>query len=361
MNISKLIGCKPEFIHVATDYRGSDGSYKSGELVQNETSTTMIFAASSFALLATAIAAPLDLSSYSDAYSHFNVKSCDAYLSSPYAAFSCQATSQIPSGDKCCYQSPNGIVMQTQFWDYSQIYVNTVVDQTLETLTAPNTTTPTNTRKDFTGLGSADQLFTIHGLWNDLCNGKYNQFCNDGLNVQASDLKDIITQQFDDTALYNKMQQVWINGANSNVADGSISQEQSNINLWEHEYNKHGTCMSTLQPDCYKGSYQQYETAYDFYRKVVEVWDTLPTYDFLANAGITPSAEHKYKLSDVQAALSAAHNGTTVYVGCADHDAISEIWYYHVVKGNILTGIYKPIDSLTKSTCPDTVRYLPKH
>lgn len=293
-------------------------------------------------LIAIATAAPLNFNVQITLDSSYAVQSCQAFYDSPVAAFSCEATQTIPSTDLCCYETPNGVVMQTQFWDFNPDYADA------STYSASTKTNSSSNPGDFVGLGTADQLFTIHGLWNDLCNGQYNTYCNNALNVQASDLQDIIVNKFGDLGLYNKMQQVWVSNS------GSAS------SLWEHEYNKHGTCMTTIQPRCYTGEYQQYQTAYDFYRKVVEVWDSLPTYQFLENAGITPTLDKTYSLSDVQAALSQAH-GAQVYVGCSNTDAISEIWYYNHVKGSVLTGIYKPIDTLTKSNCPADVRYLPKN
>jgi ribonuclease T2 len=298
-----------------------------------------------FSVLVAAAPAPFAVDVSITPASTYGVKSCQGYYSSPLAEFSCETNTTIRTSDLCCVETPNGVVMQTQFWDYNNAYVNG---------SGPANQTSVNQNK-VGGMGPADNVFTIHGLWNDLCDGTYNQFCNDALEVDAADLEHIIVEQFSDGALYNKMKQIWVNTQNSNVQSGGLE------SLWEHEYNKHGTCMTTLQPRCYAGNYQQYQTAYDFYRKVVEVWDTLPTYQFLASADIYPSATDKYNLSDFQAALSEFH-GAQVYVGCTGGDIISEIWYYHHVKGNVLTGELKPIDSLTPTTCKkSTVRYLPKH
>lgn len=289
--------------------------------------------------------APYNIQVTVSSASHFGVRSCDSYYLSPFAGFSCEVNQTVPREDLCCVETPNGVVMQTQFWDYAPSYVNG---------TGPTNHTTVNQDK-ISGMGPANNVFTIHGLWNDKCDGTYNQFCNDALEVDATDLETIIAEQFNDRPLYNKMKQIWVNTQNSNVQDGGLE------TLWEHEYNKHGTCMTTLQPRCYEGNYQQYQTAYDFYRRVVEIWDTLPTYEFLANAGIYPSANQTYSLTDFQEALEQNHGGK-VYVGCVLGNIISEIWYYHHVKGNVLTGELKPIDTLTNSTCKSSqIRYLPKY
>ncbi|CAH2355168.1 putative ribonuclease M [[Candida] railenensis] len=269
-----------------------------------------------FTFLTTITAFPVDTSKRSESY---NVKSCSAFYDSQYAAFSCHASGTVPSKYSCCYEAKNGVVLHTQFWDYD-----------------------TNENSD------ASTKFTIHGLWNDKCDGSYEQYCNDDLEVKAANLDNLIGNTFDDQDLLNTMKTYWLN-------NGGTSES-----LWEHEYNKHGTCFSTLQPSCYASNYQNYETAYDFYRKVVEVWESRPTYDWLSSAGITPSSDDTYSLSDIQDALSQKH-GAQVYVGCSDSDAVNQIYYYYNIEGNVLTGKYKSIDTLTDSNCPDTVRYLPKN
>lgn len=48
--------------------------------------------------------------------------------------------------------------------------------------------------------------------------------------------------------------------------------------LWEHEWNKHGTCVSTLEPDCYEDYLPQQEVV-DYFDKTVEVYKDLPSYE----------------------------------------------------------------------------------
>lgn len=242
-------------------------------------------------------------------------------------SYSCSL--DLVSSNSCCYED-YGVIMQTQFWDYNPKYVGKAALSSSE----PN-------------------VFTIHGLWDDLCDGSYLQNCRpDEAFTLDDDVLDIIVNDFGRQDLYDTMQKYWVNNAKLNVPGGSLPE------LWTHEFNKHGTCFNTIQPLCFEGPYKRFENAIAFYQKVIEVWQTLPTYTFLAQAGIKPSSSKQYALSDVQAALKKAH-GHEVYVGCRS-GAIDEIWYYHNVKGNILNGQYKAIDSLTKSNCPSKVWYYPK-
>jgi ribonuclease T2 len=56
-----------------------------------------------------------------------------------------------------------------------------------------------------------------------------------------------------------------------------VSDDESNEAFWDHEWETHGTCISTLEPSCYSG-YTPGEEAVDFFTKVVSLFKTLPTY-----------------------------------------------------------------------------------
>lgn len=278
----------------------------------------------------------------------FGVVCCDLFFRSEFDSFSCHNTTAIPEQDSCCFEN-YGIIMQTQFWDYNEKYLEVAVNGTASDVKS--------LKKQIAKQNTTEQdvTFTIHGLWNDLCDGSYKQFCNPSLEI--SDKKDnithVIVDEFNEPKLYQKMIKYWVNNVKSNVAD------ESSISLWEHEYNKHGTCMNTLDPKCFTDNYKKFENVVSFYKRVVSIWETLKTYAFLKKAGIVPSLTEQYKLADVEAALAVNHDGSKVYVGCKN-GAIDEIWYYHNLRGNVLTGTLKASDSLTNSTCPSWVWYIPK-
>ena len=49
-------------------------------------------------------------------------------------------------------------------------------------------------------------------------------------------------------------------------------------NLWQHEWNKHGTCVSTLETHCYDDYLPQQEVV-DYFDKTVEVFRELPSHE----------------------------------------------------------------------------------
>ncbi|EPS25161.1 Ribonuclease T2 [Penicillium oxalicum] len=224
--------------------------------------------------------------------------------------FSCQSSSQTPT---CCFNYPGGALLQTQFWD-----------------TNPSTG-PSNS-------------WTIHGLWPDNCDGTYEASCDSSR--AYTNISDILLSQGRDDLL-SYMQDYWVD---INGDDESF---------WAHEWGKHGTCINTINPECYS-NYSPQEEVGQFFQKVVDLFQGLDTYQALADAGIRPSTSKTYRLSDIQAALSNLHDGASVYLGCSS-GKLNQVWYFFNVAGNAITGQYEAVDTLTKSSCPSTgIKYLPK-
>ena len=222
-----------------------------------------------------------------------------------------------PVKNSCCYESPGGILLATQFWDY------------------------------YPAVG-ADDEFTLHGLWPDNCDGSYEQFCDNSLNIAGKSVHDIVVGQFNDLALYDKMTKSW---KNFNGDDAS---------LWIHEFNKHGTCVHTMNPNCY-ASYKQDQNIYDFYRIAVDLYEKLPTYKFLTDAGIVPSSNVTYTKAQIAAALNQNFGDNTVYFKCNRFNALQEIWYFHNIQGSVRSENFKQIDSMMGSSCPaDGIHFYPK-
>ena len=130
--------------------------------------------------------------------------------------------------------------------------------------------------------------------------------------------------------------------------------------FWEHEWGKHGTCVSTLEPDCYTDHRPTQEVP-DYFRRTVSLFKSLPSYEWLKAAGIEPSSSSSYSANDIQTVLSKKHGGKRVYLGCSGSD-LNEIWYYFNVRGSVQTGEFVPADpDGSEGTCPDSgIKYLPK-
>lgn len=91
----------------------------------------------------------------------------------------------------------------------------------------------------------------------------------------------------------------------------------------------------------------------------------MPSFDWLAQANITPSTEKTYDLKDIEAALKTPR-GVAAVVGCQGGE-LREIWYHFMVRGSVKTGefiAHNPDFSGTGGpgkSCPSSgIKYLPK-
>ena len=131
--------------------------------------------------------------------------------------------------------------------------------------------------------------------------------------------------------------------------------------LWQHEWNKHGSCISTLETKCYPQEYYYpQQEVVEYFDKAVEMFQKLPSYQSLADAGIVPSYVQTYTLDRIKGALQRAH-GSDVTVRC-QHGSLNEIWYHFNVAGNLQNGDFvSSTPDGPKSNCPATgIRYQPK-
>ncbi|CDR47602.1 CYFA0S34e00518g1_1 [Cyberlindnera fabianii] len=245
--------------------------------------------------------------------SSYTIEPTSSYRSCPLdLPLSCSNTTSMDSLS-CCFESPGGLVLQTQFWDY----------------------------KPATG---PEDAFTIHGLWPDNCDGSYDQYCDKSMEI--TNPKEIVGSYNEELLSY--METYW------------KDYKGDDESLWEHEFNKHGTCYSTLKPTCYGDNMTDHEYVYDYYRETVELYETLPTYQWLKDADIVPSTTATYSKDAFIAALSQKH-GAIPYISCDSDNAISEVWYYFHIRGPLVGGEYVPTDSTTVSkSCKDGIKFPPK-
>ena len=133
----------------------------------------------------------------------------------------------------------------------------------------------------------------------------------------------------------------------------------SDPTLWSHEWNKHGTCISTLDTKCY-ARYNSQEEVVDYFNKTVELFKNLPTWTRLAASAIVPSESRTYTSEEIQNDLRRRH-GASVTLRC-HNGALDEIWYHFDVRGSAQTGEWVAAEpDGAKSSCPDTgIKYLPK-
>ncbi|KAF8539394.1 ribonuclease T2-like protein [Trichophaea hybrida] len=175
-----------------------------------------------------------------------------------------------------------------------------------------------------------EQPWTIHGLWPDFCDGTYPAYCDAACEYPSPVA---VLESAGKHKLLRYMRKYW----ETNIRDG-VDDEA----FWKHEFDKHGTCMSTLEPKCYGNGY----------REGMEEW--------LKKCGIVPSEAETYSRAEVVECLQEAFM-VTPFVGCDGEGRLNELWYYHWLRGKVLGGQYEETETTRESSCPESgIRYLPK-
>ena len=205
----------------------------------------------------------------------------------PNPQVSCQNTTAV--SDTCCFNAPGGLFLLTQFWDTNPV------------------TGPSNS-------------WTVHGLWPDNCDGTYDAYCDAAR--QYTNVTAIISAA-GATDLLGYMNTYW------------KDYQGNDESFWEHEWDKHGTCINTLEPGCYT-DYTPQEEVVAYFQKTVDLFKSLPSYTWLANAGITPSTTATYTSAQILAAFKSPR-GVEVTIQCSNGE-LDEVWYYYRVSGSVPTG-----------------------
>ncbi|KAJ6490792.1 ribonuclease T2-like protein [Mycena vitilis] len=217
---------------------------------------------------------------------------------------SCTNTTAVK--DLCCFEAPGGLLLQTQFWD-----------------TSPST--------------GPSESWTIHGLWPDHCDLTFSENCDKSR--AYTNIAGLLSDQGASTTL-DFMKQYWVD------IDGEDEQ------FWEHEWKTHGTCYSTLKPTCLPAGSLDGAEAVAFFNTVVNLFQTLPTYTWLANRGINPSSSATYSLDSLTSALQN-QSGFIPALSCEGKNLDSISWYFNL-RGSVIDGQFVQIDAPEKGSCPSS-------
>ncbi|KAK6853481.1 ribonuclease M [Apiospora arundinis] len=204
--------------------------------------------------------------------------------------------------DTCCFNAPGGQVLMTQFWDTHPV-------------TGP------------------EDSWTMHGLWPDNCDGSFESNCDK--NRAYKNITQILQGSAPDTLKY--MQEFW------------KDYKGDDETFWEHEFGKHGTCISTLEPTCY-ADYKPTQEVGDYFTRAVTLFKALPSHEWLSEAGIVPSTSATYTLEAIQAALTAKH-GKPVVINCKNKE-LNELWYQYNIQGSVQDGKFTPADPVDRHQVP---------
>jgi ribonuclease T2 len=185
--------------------------------------------------------------------------------------------------------------------------------------------------------GPSDE-WTLHGLWPNNCDGSYgpSSGCDNSRNYP--NMGEIVGQ---DKALESEMNEYWSSYKGDNPA------------FWTHEWNKHGTCLSTIDPKCYT-NYESAMEVRDYFKQALALRKQFNLYKILEDNGVKPGRTYSREqiIQAVQTGL-----GKKVTLVCKGK-ALQEVRIEFEVQGK---NDYKPIDVKNIGTCPKQgIKYIPK-
>ncbi|PVU97877.1 hypothetical protein BB561_000258 [Smittium simulii] len=195
--------------------------------------------------------------------------------------------------------------------------------------------------------GPADS-FTIHGLWPDYCNGTWPP------NYGCDTSRHLSTVEDDIKAVNPELHKYMVNYWPSSNGDAE--------EFWLHEWNKHGTCVSTAESRCNRYNPVNGTEAIRYYEQTVEYFKIFDVYNALKKHNIVPTANNtnsgyqvKYKVSDIKAAIKE-EIGAEVAISCKNNIFYEVLFYFNVKNG--FEPVY--IKPLINDTCTELV-YINKY
>ncbi|KAJ7847866.1 ribonuclease T2-like protein [Mycena leptocephala] len=186
--------------------------------------------------------------------------------------------------------------------------------------------------------------WTIHGLWPDHCDSTFDESCDSSRAYTG--ISSLLTAQgASDTLAF--MNTYWkdINGKDET--------------FWEHD-GQRTLDVKCLPSGSAKG--QSADSSFEGGRLLQHRGQTVqdaPTYQWLEDAGITPSSSTTHTLASLTAAIKKGY-GFTPALDCSG-SAVSEVYYYYHLKGSVIDGTFVPIDAPKAGSCPSSgIKYLTK-
>ncbi|KAI8079729.1 ribonuclease T2-like protein [Halteromyces radiatus] len=225
-----------------------------------------------------------------------------------HPAQSCSAAAN-QTANSCCVEKKAGLFLLSQFWDVHAGY---------------------------------EDSWTIHGLWNDFCNGSYPSNCDPSRSYTNITEVLVSRRAF---KLLQDMNNDWPNSA-GHVDD-----------FWSHEWNKHGTCMSTFEPGCYEKK-DPFQGMIDYFNTTMKLHKKYNIYKALKRHGIVPG--HKYSTSKVQKVIKKEF-GMLPDLRCTTEGHLVETWMYFHVNGPVKRMDIVPTLNNNATNCNSTLIYPTKY
>ncbi|KAF9370713.1 ribonuclease T2-like, partial [Podila verticillata] len=183
--------------------------------------------------------------------------------------------------------------------DTCTLGVRTCTGQVVDACCLPDNGIMVLAQQWFPGLGPSDE-FTLHGLFPDTCGGGIVGNCDPSREHDDVESR-LSSYPHPRVRFMQDMEDYW-----SSYKKTSNNQPANN-DFWSHEWNTHGTCVSTLNPNCFD-DFTQDQDLYMFFDRTLALRKEFDIFPALAKANITPGAGAMYNVDDIHAAIRANFN-----------------------------------------------------
>ncbi|KAI0241248.1 hypothetical protein L0F63_006433 [Massospora cicadina] len=184
-------------------------------------------------------------------------------------------------------------------------------------------------------LNNPMQNFTLHGFWPGDCATGVGpeRGCRMGITKTKKDVDA-------NPELKRKMEAYW------------VSHNGNNQLFWDHEWNKHGTCLSTVREECPLGK-EEGPPHIRYFKAALREYEKFNVYEELELNGITPRME-PYKKDVLVTALKRW--GASFSLQCIK-GRLNQIFFYRLGKAR-----NQFVDRIFSGThaCPFKIYYYPK-
>ncbi|KAJ3051327.1 ribonuclease T2-like [Rhizophlyctis rosea] len=183
--------------------------------------------------------------------------------------------------------------------------------------------------------------WTLHGLWPDYCDGTYSTDNLGCIHEYGFEGTYEMVKKFGG-GLLERMKKVWMG------ADGDFEW------MWTHEFNKHGTRMSTINPKCYGKSYKPHLPVLDYFKTTLSLYPRYNLFQILKKSGVVPSKKKTYTLKQSQDAIILGigyEASITCTKGSDGRSYLTEIWISTTARPNFKFDTQKPVPSAYVASC----------
>jgi len=181
----------------------------------------------------------------------------------------------------------------------------------------------------------------MHGLWPNTCSNGQGPSNGCDADRQYTDIAGTLT----DAGMIDEMNSLWPSYKGDNNA------------FWEHEWGKHGTCVSTLSPGCFD-NYEPRQEVPKYFRMALDLHKQYNLYAAIIAAKIKPTT-NKNSGVPISAYVAAVRNayGVDAQFTCKG-SVITDVNLYFNVIGSVN---YVPFNSpLSSGSCRGNIILPPK-